>query len=422
MGFKNSAKAALCVALSLWLALGPGVASACTVPVFRYALERWPSDAYRIVVFHKGELSEADQAVVDWLKDVGTPEEGYERLLLRTVDVEGEMDEQMQSLWKEQTKREEQAEEKEQAEPKLPWMVVLYPPFARIPVPAWTGPLTADAAKQLVKSPAREKVAERILGGDSVVWLFLESGKKEKDAAALKLLKTQLDKLEDDLEIPPQAPAAPMPGAPPAPGAAEVYEDDPAAIGPELKVAFSILPVKRSDLKEQTFIEMLLHTEKGLTELDEPMAFAMYGRGRALWALVGEGINEQNIFETSAFMIGPCACQIKAQAPGTDMLTLTDWDGALMGEEMVEEELPPLLGVPDTVALAKAEEAEPKEAAETQPTAMSQAAEEMPGPQEAETAVSPLARNVAIALVAALAILGVATAVVVRRNRNSTQE
>jgi hypothetical protein len=264
-------------------------------------------------------------------------------------------------------------------------------------------------------------MAERILNGDSVVWLFLESGKEEKDAAALKLLTAQLDKLEDDLEIPPQAPTAPMPGAPPAPGATEVYEDDPAAIGPELKVAFSILPVKRSDPKEQAFVEMLLHTEKGLTELHEPMAFAMYGRGRALWALVGEGINEQNIFETSAFMIGPCACQIKAQAPGTDMLMLTDWDGALMGEEMVEEELPPLLGVPDTVALAKAEEAEPKDAAETQPTAVSQAAEEMPGPQETETAVSPLTLNVAIALVAALAILGVATVVVVRRNRNSTQ-
>src|SRR5437763_9616576 len=41
---------------------------ACNVPVFRYALEHWPADPYEFIVFHRGPLDPADQAVVDVLK------------------------------------------------------------------------------------------------------------------------------------------------------------------------------------------------------------------------------------------------------------------------------------------------------------------------------------------------------------------
>ena len=38
------------------------VAIACNVPVFRYALERWPADPYEVFVLHEGALdAEAQQ-------------------------------------------------------------------------------------------------------------------------------------------------------------------------------------------------------------------------------------------------------------------------------------------------------------------------------------------------------------------------
>src|SRR5947207_1747684 len=35
---------------------------ACNVPVFRYALERWPAANYEVVLFHRGPLNPAEQA------------------------------------------------------------------------------------------------------------------------------------------------------------------------------------------------------------------------------------------------------------------------------------------------------------------------------------------------------------------------
>ena len=43
--------------LLLTLVLHASLAQACSVPVFRYALEQWRPDPFPVVVFHKGELT-----------------------------------------------------------------------------------------------------------------------------------------------------------------------------------------------------------------------------------------------------------------------------------------------------------------------------------------------------------------------------
>jgi hypothetical protein len=80
----------LTFATAAGIALGlSAIAYACNVPVFRFALERWRADPYRIVLFHRGELSAADREQIRPL------EEQQDRLLanldFRTVDV-GELD------------------------------------------------------------------------------------------------------------------------------------------------------------------------------------------------------------------------------------------------------------------------------------------------------------------------------------------
>ena len=42
---------------------------ACQVPVFRYALARWSADKYELTVFSKGELTEAQQSLIDEIGD-----------------------------------------------------------------------------------------------------------------------------------------------------------------------------------------------------------------------------------------------------------------------------------------------------------------------------------------------------------------
>ena len=39
-------------------------ANACSTPVFRYAMERWPTDYYEGIVIHKGTLTDDDPAAM----------------------------------------------------------------------------------------------------------------------------------------------------------------------------------------------------------------------------------------------------------------------------------------------------------------------------------------------------------------------
>ena len=49
----------LCVYVLLWLT---NPANACSIPVFRYAMERWPADYYEGIVIHKGPLADDNPA------------------------------------------------------------------------------------------------------------------------------------------------------------------------------------------------------------------------------------------------------------------------------------------------------------------------------------------------------------------------
>ena len=75
------------------------------------------------------------------------------------------------------------------------------------------------------------------------------------------------------------------------------------------------------------------------------MAFPIFGRGRALYALAGKGITKENVWEASFFLAGDCSCQIKAENPGTDLLMAADWMKVFEGVKEEPQELPPLRGL-----------------------------------------------------------------------------
>ncbi|MCP4259398.1 MAG: hypothetical protein GY774_18110 [Planctomycetes bacterium] len=310
--------------------LVPSSTLACSTPVFRYALERWAADYYEAVFIHRGPLSQEDKQLMDKLRQDGSEDEALLNLRVLEMDIASSTDEKVKTLLM-----------SEDVPETLPVLVLWYPWQKGRTPPIWQGSLTPSTVKAFLESPARQQLAERLTEGQTAVWLFIESGNAAKDKAALGLLKKELDSATGELK--------------------EEAESMPEELaGPELNYEFSVLPVSRSDPNESMLLSLLLGSEPDLDEYsDKPVIFPVFGRGRALYALIGEGINTDNIRETIAFIVGPCGCEIKMMNPGVDLLMAANWDAAAMEfyEEFYEtyNEVPEVTGVMPDAPAAKLE-------------------------------------------------------------------
>ena len=289
------------------MAIAAGV-YACNVPVFRFALERWRPDAYRVTLLHRGPLNEAQRELIQPLNEV--QDKQLANLALRTVDL-SEL-EASQSGTKERTPlpREEILSHLKAGEA---WLVVQYPEHLRIEIPVWEGRLERQSIARLTDSPVRKELVRRLAEGQTAVWLLLESGNGEKDTAAAELLEEELRGLQQSLKLP-ELTSDP---------------DDELLASTPFKVAFSVLRVSRKATEEEALAGMLVRCEEDLAERADPIAFPVFGRGRALLPLVGAGITAKNIQDASGFLVGPCSCQVKNQNPGFDLLLSADWETLL---------------------------------------------------------------------------------------------
>jgi len=298
------------------LLLGPVVALACNVPVFRYALERWPAEPYEVVLFHRGALSEADQAVVDALKATGQEGKSLANLTLSTIDLAAKPDAAREPLWSRQTHA------------VLPWLLVRAPKSEATAPPAWAGRLDRETVSSLVDSPARREIARRLLTGDSAVWLLLESGHPRADEAAWAMLVTELKKSEKEIQLPEPAP------------------DDPQMrSGLPLRVAFSVLRMSRREPAEAVFLALLAREAPQVATNASPIVIPILGRGRALAALFGPQLRPDIIADVCSFVAGPCSCEVKEMNPGFDLLMAADWEALVEGRVVKDPELPPLIGL-----------------------------------------------------------------------------
>jgi len=304
------------ILLFWFLATCYSAAWACDVPVFRYALERWPAEDYSVLVFHRGTLSAEQREVVEHLERASRDYQAYANYAVLRIDLDSLERGPIRALWE------------SLGEPEPPRLALRLP---RGPGPGesiWSGSLTAMSARAIIDSEARREISRRILSGEAAAWVLVECGDREKDAAAAALLERSLARMEKTLELPAAVSRASSSGA------------------PELRVGFSLVRLSRSDPAEEVFIRMLINSEPDLELYTSwPMAFPVYGRGRVLYALVGEGINEENIYEACAFLVGPCACEIKSLNPGRDLLISANWEAGLEGSWVEEVGLPPLSGL-----------------------------------------------------------------------------
>jgi|TARA_B110000495_G_scaffold201927_1_gene220587 hypothetical protein len=309
-----------------WIActLAGSVAIACNVPVFRYALERWPADPYELVVLHDGELSPQHLVQITALKQADDRSDKSANFNVRIIEAKASKDRVLLDVWKNRGNSGE------------PLLVSLYPRNAQ-EVPdrvVSVHSLSDQSISRVIDSPVRQELVQRLLSGESAVWVFVPCGDKAQDKAALERLKTEVKKNQEMLELPPQD---------------ELEEDE--LFQPEnpieLRLGFSVITLDREDPNESFFLEMLLGSEPDLESLDEPMAFPVIGRGRVLYALVGKGIFRDTVAMASRFVVGPCSCQVKDQNPGFDLLLAVDWDeklgGAAISEPAKEQTKGPIL-------------------------------------------------------------------------------
>jgi len=303
------------------LVAASAVASACDVPVFRYALERWTPDPYEVLVFHRGPLPAARQACLDRLTRSTADTGGNANLVVRTVDLSGDVPASFHALW---------TREKSAAPP---WMVLVYPRSHIGRRRVWSGPLDDTSVAAILDSPVRTEMADRIVGGQTAVWVLIEGGDKAKDDAAEAMLRKELALMPGRLSLPP-----------------ELAEEVP-HLASHLRIEFSVLRIRLKDPAEQVLTAMFLRSEGDLqtTYAGEPVVFPVYGRGRTLCALVGQGIRPGTILMGCRFLVGRCACEFKDENPGVDLLMNYPWRQSLTVSVVDMIELPTPIGQGDTV-------------------------------------------------------------------------
>lgn len=256
---------------------------ACSIPVFRYALDRWPADNYRLEI---PPTAAKDEAVAKFLRNFGA----NSPLNLEPVRLPASVaaDAPSQLLFP-------HAEEK--AAP-----------------PVWSGKLDMATLAKLTNSPARQELVRRLLAGESTVWLLVESGHREADEAAARTLTKRLTFLESAAALPPIDPSDPTSQLGP---------------GPALHVKFSMLRVRRNDVAEEAFLKMLAGPRQATAAMIEPLFAPVFGRGRVLGVWTAKEMESEQIDEACLFLLGACSCQVKRLNPGWDLLLAVDWDEQL---------------------------------------------------------------------------------------------
>jgi hypothetical protein len=300
-------------------------ASACNVPVFRYALERWQPDPYEMFVFHQDPLTAEQMALIDSLRPKTKDSCNLTMSIIDWNTISAEIKKELLAKYE---------------IPRFPWVIIRYPLHVESDGPAYSGPLQADSLRNLLDSPARTDLARRLLKGESAVWLFVESGDLKKDNDIEARLKTWLGTLEKKLKLTALTNS---------PKDKLLREDLP------LKISFSILRLSRTDAAEKHFVHTLRHMEKDLSRTAEPIVVPVFGRGLALYAIRGKGITEGNIGEAAWFLTDACSCEVKRLNPGVDLLITAEWEDPKLAPAQPGKPEPSAAPEPVTIPQPKAE-------------------------------------------------------------------
>jgi hypothetical protein len=310
-------------------------ASACKVPVFRYALERWSVDRYRMVAIVEDQASQSIGLALAELKTMAGSSANVE---VEIIDLSkmSELD-----LW-----------QLDQFDPSIetPRLQLFYPERNGIRKKCWEGELTRDAVRFWFDSPQRRQIADDLVSGASAVWLMVDGADEQQNLRLAEHLSAALAEAASEIEIPE--------GVIPREGANRYLQEHPEASMDDvlrsdvpLKVEFRVRRLSRDDVDETGLLAMV----DGLAETaGQPLLVPIFGRGRMLDALPAAGTDRATIINACRYMVGECSCTVKTLNPGVDLILNVDWQQQL-GESVViidhsfaadSESTPQLVDVP----------------------------------------------------------------------------
>ncbi len=274
------------------------LAEACTIPVFRYALDRWEADKFHLLL---PAAASKDAALQD---------------LLRPLRANGKANLDITTS-------------------KDPALTVAELRSSREGTQSlWSGTLDSPTLTALLDSPARQQVVRGILAGDSLVWVLADSGSAQDDAEAARIEK-RLKFLEQVAALPIQDPNDP---------------DSRLGPGPPLKLKFTLLRLRRDDPAEKILLRMLAGPQEK-TKLDPAttsFAAVVFGKGRVLGAWPLGDLDDRALEETTMFLVGRCSCRLKTENPGWDLLLNVDWESALRASGGGASDSPELQNIPSS--------------------------------------------------------------------------
>lgn len=266
------------------------IVMACNIPVFRYALERWKSDAYEVVISHGEDLTAEELTYVESLEDASADSGGPANISVRRIRT---------------------------AEATKPEFAVRLSMASGRTITHWRGTIEDAKSTSLLESPARKELVKRLLAGDSVVWLLLRSKDETKSDAAKQLLLDSFKTLNTKISLPD---GIGLPGS-------ELHSEVP------LFVKFSVIEIESNDTNEVFLQSWLQGFQPDAVEASEPLLVPVFGRGRALEVIPAMIVNPSLIEDITIFLSGACSCQVKEQNPGFDLLLSVNWDNELYGPD-----------------------------------------------------------------------------------------
>lgn len=250
---------------------------ACTIPVFRYALDRWETDRFKLTVPASTSQNAELTDLLRPLRANGTA----------NLDIATARDAALTKARLVDSKTSSQD--------------------------LWSGDLDKAALAAVLDSPGRKQILQRILAGESVVWVIVDTGKPEEQAEIARIEK-RLKFLENVAALPIQDPNDP---------------DSQLGPGPALLLKFSTLRLRKDDPAEKLLISMLAGPAGKVDPARDSFAAAVFGRGRVLGAWPLAQLDDTALEEACMFLVGRCSCRLKNENPGWDILLNVDWPKAL---------------------------------------------------------------------------------------------
>jgi len=283
----------------------------CQVPVFRYALERWEADLFRLQLITQGPPPADFQPIPEHLNLE------FEVLDLNTLSP-------AQRLSVVGLER-----------------ITEYPSLLLHPPENWKNPEpivfqgSNSALQKIIDSPARQLIKDDLLGGHSTVWVVVEGTNEEANEKTYQQLQETLKKAQEKITIPEGVIQADQVGK----VGDDVSLDDVLRSTIPLKISFKIDRIKRSDIAEQPFLRIL--TANRPSPPEEPLVVPIFGQGRTPGPLLGSSITPDAIMTACEYLCGACSCQVKSGNPGYDLLFLANWREKLnAGLVVVDKKLP----------------------------------------------------------------------------------